>query len=124
MFSLFKRRNLESEVVPELQGSYQGLHVTIRNLPCRIDAKTGERKYSYANFGNDFLNQLHEQLGEFDLLSGKLRAGSVVRVIVTLPSYSPVTVELRGTPDRSRGQFASDLADTLIHAFDTIKLQP
>jgi hypothetical protein len=112
------------EIVPEVRGASHGLNVAIFNLPCRRDETSGERKYPYANFGNDFLNQFHDQLGEFHLVSGKLRAGAVVRAIVTLPPHSPITIELQGTPDRSWGQFASDVADTLIEAFDSIKLRP
>ena len=123
MFGLFERREWNPETLPELRGSYGLLKVTVRNLPCLYDAKSETRKYAYPNFGNDFLLALHEQLGDFDLLCAKLKAGASAQAFVTLSSYSPIVVELTGTPNSSRRQFDSDLADALIEAFKSAKLR-
>lgn len=113
-----------SEIIPEAHGSYGGLNVTIRNLPCRRDANTGERTFSYSNFGNDFLNGFHEQIGDFALVCAKLKTGAPARAYVTVSTHSPITVEVSGTPNSSKNQFDSDIADALIEAFKSIELRP
>lgn len=124
MLGLFKRREWVPEPLAELHGSYEHLNVTVRNLPCRRDAKSGTRKYAYSDFGNDFLMALHEQLGDFERLCAKLKAGASVHAFIKLPSYSPIVVEVSGTPGSSRRQFDSDLSDALIAAFKSVQLKP
>ena len=118
MFGIFKHPEWKAETLAELRGAYQNLKVTIRNVPCLHDAKSGDRKYAYADFGYDFLMKLHEQLGDFQLLRAKLKTGASVQTFVRLPSYPPITVELVGTPSDSHREFDSDLADALIKAFE------
>ena len=123
MLGFFQRREWNPETLPELRGTYERLKVTVRNLPCLHDAKSETRRYAYPNFGSDFLLALHEQIGDFDLFCAKLNAGASAQAFVTLSSYSPIVVELAGTPNSSRRQFDSDLADALIDAFRSAKLR-
>ena len=124
MLGLFKRRRWIEEVVPVANGAYGQLAVTIRNIPCRIDEASRDRKYRHGDFGHQFLNELHDQLGRFEDVRAKLAAGSVVNAIVELPSTPAISVELRGQASASKGQFYSDLADALLDAFKSIRLRP
>jgi hypothetical protein len=118
MLELFKRRDWKQETLPRLDGSFEGLRVTLQSVPCLHDAKSGARKYSYPDFGFDLLAGLHEQLGDFDLLRAKLRAGAAVQIFVNLPSQSRILVELSGIAAASRRDFDSDLGDALIVALE------
>lgn len=124
MFGLFERREWKPETLTEVRGSFHQLAVTVHNVPCLFDAMSGRRKYAYSEFGNDFLKGLHEQLGNFDLLCAKLRAGISAHAYVKVSFYPLIQVDLVGTPDGSRRQFDSDLADTLIEAFKSVGLRP
>ena len=124
MFGLFKRRTWAPETVPELHGVCRGVEVTIRTFPCLRDVEGAGRKYAYRDFGHQFLEQLHEQLGSADALATRLNMGTVAKASVKLQSYGPISVELRGKADRNIGQFQSDIADALIEAFKGGDLQP
>jgi hypothetical protein len=124
MLRLFKRRRWVEEIVPVASGTCDKLAVTLRNIPCLTDGATGDRKYRYGDFGHQFLNELHNQLEDFEDLRTKLGAGSGANAIVDLPSMPAVTVELRGIVNASKGQFYSDIADALLDAFKSIRLRP
>ena len=124
MFELFKRRTWVPETVPELRGVYGDVEVTIRSIPCLRDRDGGSRKYAYRDFGHQFLEQLHEQLGSADTLATRLNMGTVAKVSVKLQSHEPIWVELRGKADRNISQFQSDIADALIEAFKSGDFQP
>ena len=124
MLGLFKRRKWTPETVAELRGSYRDLNVTIRNFPCLREEGAEDRKYAYSNFGFEFLHKLHEQLGDLDALGARLKTGAPAHALLTLSSFPLISVEFRGTPDPSRRQFESDIADALLEAFKSIRLRP
>ena len=124
MFGLFKRRTWVPETVAELRGSYRGVEVTLRNIPCLRDAEGGGRKFPFRDFGHQFVERLYEQLGSTASLATRLNMGTAAEVSVKLQSYEPIWVALRGKADRNIGQFQSDIADALIEAFKSGNLQP
>lgn len=124
MFGLFKRRKWISETVAEMRGTYRDLHVRVRNVPCLREEQGVDRKYPYPNFGFEFLHELHEQLGRIDTIAAQLNTGAPANALITLQSYPPISVELRGKPDRKMNQFQSDIADALLEAFKSVDLRP
>ncbi|MBX3652137.1 MAG: hypothetical protein KF771_12270 [Burkholderiales bacterium] len=124
MFGLFKRRKWISETVAEMRGTYRDLHVRVRNVPCLREEQGVDRKYPYPNFGFEFLHELHEQLGRIDAIAAQLNTGAPANALITLQSYPPISVELRGKPDRKMNQFQSDIADALLEAFKSVDLRP
>jgi len=124
MLGLFKRRKWVAETLSEMRGTYRDLQVTIRNLPCLREDQGTTRKYPYRDFGFQFLSQLHEQLGSMDALAAQLNTGAPANALITLESYPPISVELRGKPDPKGAQFQSDIADTILEAFKSADLRP
>jgi hypothetical protein len=125
MFGLFERREWKPEVVPELKGSYKGLHVVLRNFSCLGDASDGKRKYPYPDFGSEFLSELTDrQLGDFDHVRQVLSADAGKTVYVRLRDLPAIEVQVTGRASSSRQQFYSDLADALIAAFDSHHIRP
>lgn len=125
MFDLFKRKNWQPEVLPEIKGTSNGLSVTLRNFPCRLDASSNTRTYRYSDFGTEFLSEINDrQLGEFKDIYPILTAGAVKTVLVRLRDLPPIEVSLSGRPDERKQQFYSDLADALIDAFEKQRIKP
>lgn len=123
MFGLFKRRKWIPETVAEMRGTYRDLHVMVRNVQCLREEQGVGRKYPYPNFGFKFLNKLHEQLGRVDAIAAQLNTGAPANALITLQSYPPISVELRGKPDRKMDQFQSDIADGLLEVFKSVDLR-
>ena len=124
MFGLFKDRKWIPETLAEIRGIYRDLHVRVRNMPCLREEQGVGRKYPYPNFGFEFLHQLHEQLGCIDTLAAQLNRGAPAGALITLQSYPPISVELRGKPDQKMNQFQSDIADALLEAFKSVDFRP
>jgi len=124
MFGLFKRREWKPEVVSELKGSYNGLHVVLRNFSCLRDPSDGKRKYPYQNFGAEFLAELRDrQLGDFDLIRRVLSADAGKTAYVRLRDLPAIEVQVTGRASSRRDAFYSDLADALIAAFDSHRIR-
>jgi hypothetical protein len=125
MFGLFKRRERKPEVLPELKGSHNGLHVVLRNFSCLSDALDGERKYPYPDFGTEFLAELTDrQLGDFDHVRQFLSADAGKTVYVRLRDLPSIEVQVTGRVSSRREEFYSDLADALIAAFESHRIRP
>ena len=124
MLDIFKRRNWIPDSIPELRGTYRDLHVTVRALPCLREEHGTRRKYRYPDFGSEFIEQLHKQLGRSDVLAAQLNTGAPAHALIALRALPPISVELRGKPDPRVDQFVSDIADLLIEAFQSAGLRP
>lgn len=125
MFRFFKRRDWKPELMPELKGSHNGLHVTLRNFSCLGDASDGRRKFAYPDFGSEFLAELADrQLGDFDHVHQALSADAGKTVYVRLRDLPAIEVQLTGRAASRRREFYSDLADALIAAFDSCRIRP
>jgi hypothetical protein len=125
MFGLFKRREWKPEIVREMKGSYNGVHVVLRNFSCLSDASDGKRKYPYPDFGAEFLAELTErQLGDFDHVRQVLSADVGKTVYVRLRNLPAIEAQVSGRGSDSRQEFYSDLADALIAAFDSHRIGP
>jgi hypothetical protein len=123
MFALFKRREWVPETLAELKGSFAGLHVRMANVPCLREKEGTRCKFPYSDFGFEFLNRLHEQLGASDSLATRLNMGIPAKALIKLRSYPAMTVEIRGKASLDIGQFQSDIADALLAAFDSVELR-
>jgi hypothetical protein len=125
MFGFFRRRDWKPEVLPQLEGSFAGLHVLIRNFPCLSDSSSGERKYRYGDFGSEFHAELiHRQLADFEHVRQILAAGARKTVLVRLRDLPTIQVEVQGRPSDKPAQFYSDLADAPIEAFQSQQVRP
>src|SRR5262245_3652586 len=118
---LSQRRNWTPEVVPELRGTYDGLHVVLREFPCLADPSHGRRKYPYAGFGAEFLTQLADRhLGDFEQIRQVLSAGLRKTVYVKVSDLGAIEVQISGRAPLGAHRFYSDLADALIIAFGSL----
>ena len=124
MLKLFKRRDWKPELIPELQGSYAGLTVRIRDFPCLADTADGSRKVRYRDFGGEFLAALTALLGEIDHLHADLSGGGKRTVQVRIRELAPIEIQLMGQPHSTVRAFHSDLADALIAALESKGIKP
>jgi len=117
MFSVFKRKEWPIESISELSGSYNGLHVSLRNFSCQRDPVSGTRRYAYQDFGFEFITELSDrQLGNYSQVAQTLNSGSSVVVWVSLQDLPPIEVTIHGHTYQQKA-FYSDIADALISAF-------
>ena len=124
MFSLFKRRDWKPELIPELQGSYAGLIVRIRNFPCLVDPADGSRRVRYRDFGGEFLAALTALLGDIHHLRADLSGGGTRTVQVRIRELAPIEIRLTGQPPSTVRAFHSDLADALVAALESKGTKP
>ena len=117
MLGLFKRREWQLEILPELKGSCGGINVVVSRMVCRIDKSSEKRTYAYSDFGFEFLNELHNQLGEFRDLQKMIVLSNIKKVSLKLRDLPAIYVEIGGSIPDSKEQFYSDIADALIDAF-------
>lgn len=124
MFDLFKRKQWQPDLVSEMKGTYEGLSVTVRNFSCLKDAASEARTYRYSNFGCEFIDGVHKNLGSYEELRNILRSGAGKTIIVNLPSLPAIQVSLSGLAPDSKRVFDSNLADALIAAFESEGIKP
>jgi hypothetical protein len=119
---IFRHRDWEKEIVPELHGSNGRLEVVIFNLPCLRDRTDGTRKFLFHHFGAELLDQLcADHLSDIEHVRRLLSADAKV-VRVCLRNLPAVTVHLRGQVALDRERFFADLADCLVCAFRTERI--
>jgi hypothetical protein len=124
MWNLFQRKDWVDETLSVISGNAVGLHVTIKNLPCRKPKNDNFWHYRYSKFGNDFIAELSDrQLKDFDSVASALTQGKVVRVPVKVKELPEVSVEIQGRPGGKR-EFYSDLADAIIDATEKNGIKP
>lgn len=119
MLEIFRHRDWEKEIVPELHGSNGRLEIVMFNLPCLRDRADGMRKFPFHQFGAELLEQLcSDHLADIDHVRRLLSNGAkTVRVrLRNLPAF---VVRLRGQVALDRERFCADLADCLVSAFRT-----
>ena len=124
MFGLFKKRKWQQATLEKLRGNFQGLSVSLSNVPCRIDDISGVLSYPYPDFGAEFIGEFHRQIGAFEQVQEQLASHTTIMAIVSLRDYKPINVELCGTPPKSRQQYDSDVADAILAAFNEKGLKP
>jgi hypothetical protein len=119
VFEIFKHRDWEKEIVPELHGSNGRLEVVMFNLPCLRDRTDGRRKFMFHHFGEELLEQLcSDQLADVEHVRRLLSTGAKT-VRVRLRNLPAVIVHLKGQVALDREQFFADLGDCLVNAFRT-----
>jgi len=119
LFERFRLRTWEPEIVPELRGTNGRLKVVMNNLPCLHDPTSGERKFAFAEFGSELLENLcAEQLTDLDHVRRIVSTGRKT-VSVQLRDQPPVVVHVTGQIPQDPERFYSDLADCLVIAFRT-----
>jgi hypothetical protein len=119
-----KKRSWKPHVIADINGQLQEFKVKITNLPFLQDEGSAKKKFAYAEFGQEFLMQIHERIGGAELAHSRLQAGADVHAVVTLRSYPPITLTFSGKPNSSVRVFNSDIADILLNAFSSVGLQP
>jgi hypothetical protein len=122
--NLFKKRRWYEEILPAMVGSYSGLTVELAGVPCRTDEESREHRYRYSDFGFEFIEELHRQLGEFSTVRQALQANRSMSATVHVRDLPPISVRLSGAPPKSKKAYFSDLADALIDAFEKHGLKP
>jgi hypothetical protein len=124
MFSFFKRKEWPIESISELSGSYNGLHVSLRNFSCQREPNSGARRFAYQDFGFEFITELSErQLGNYSDVAQTLNSGGSIVVPVALRGLPPIEVTIQGHADKKRA-FYSDIADALLSAFGSKDIKP
>ena len=119
MFERFMHRDWEPEILPVVRGTNGRLKVVMNNLPCLHDARSGERKLPFSDFGSQLLVKLcAEQLTDLDHVRRVVSAGYKT-VYVRLHGQQPVAVHVAGQIPQDPQRFCSDLADCLVNAFRT-----
>lgn len=125
MINLFKRRDWRPEIISELQGSYEGLTVRIRDFPCLVDPADGSRKFRHRGFGGEFLEEITARLlVDFNHLRADLSGGGTRTVVVRLRDLAPIEFELTGRLPSTVRAFHSDLADAIIVALASKGIEP
>ena len=122
--NLFKKPRWHDEILPDLVGTYSGLTVELSGVPCRTAEESNEHRYRFADFGFEFINELHGQLGEFTTVRESLIAKRGISATVNIRDLAPIFVRLTGVPPKSRREYFSDLADAIINAFGKQGLKP
>ena len=117
MFGLFKKKEWKPETLPRMVGTFGDICVVVSNFPCRVDKLSGKRTYAYSDFGCEFINELHNKLGEPEQLRRTVTAAGSKKVLVKLRNLPIFEVEIAGSIPSEKGQFYSDIADALIDAF-------
>jgi hypothetical protein len=125
MFNLFKRRNWKPEIIEEMQGSFGSLNVVVRNFSCMLDPISGRRRYPRGDFdfGPNFIEELHAQLGDFELLRQILAAGAPKTVYARLKGIPAIEIQIRGTAVR-KAQFDDELAEALALILEANRISP
>jgi hypothetical protein len=117
VFELFRHREWEQEILPELRGTNGTLKVVLYNLPCLRDPTDGTRKFLFHDFGSQLLENLcADHLADIEHVRRLLSTGAKT-VYVRLRDLPPVVVNLTGQVAQDPEQFCSDLADCLVVAF-------
>lgn len=117
VFERFKHRDWEPEIVPELRATNGRLSIVMNNLPCLHDARSGERKFAFSEFGSELLENLcGKHFTDLDHLRRVVSIGQKT-VYVRLRDQPAVAVRVGGQIPHDPERFCSDLADCLVIAF-------
>ena len=117
MFEIFRHREWEPEIVPEVRGTNGRLEVVINDLPCLRDRMNGIRKFPFNDFGKELLENLcSDQLADIEHVRRLLSTGEKM-VRVRLHDLPPFDLHLTGQVSQDPERFCSDLADCLANAF-------
>lgn len=124
MFGRIKRKDYGPEVIPTMQGSFDGLKVTMHNFPCLREPVSEARTFAFPDFGRKLIDAVVKDLGQFDELQKVLNGGAGKTVVMKLHDLAPFEVSVAGKCSDSDRQFQSDLGDALIAAFESKSIKP
>jgi len=117
VFEIFRHREWEREIVPEVRGTNGRLEIVINDLPCLRDRANGARKFAFHDFGTELLKSLcADQFSDIEHVRRVLSIGEKL-VYVHVRDLQPVVVHLTGQVALDPERFFSDLADCLARAF-------
>ena len=92
---MFKTKEWKICYLSEIIGCYKDVQIIFRNLPCKINASSGRKKYPYNDFGCELYEALvGQKLGDFPQIKRRFELDGVIHETIALKDYLNIEVEL------------------------------